>query len=241
MSALDKLMKECGSDFAVVPLFDHTHARFSIDHLTGARSTTWAEAARLLPYHAKLMQHPGSFWPRNIDLPLMWYFHSHPEHEFYWLMEYDVRFTGQWPNFFRHFAGNKSDLLATTVFDHHFRPSWRHWSTLSSPHFVSDRERVRALFPLYRVSNAAMRALHLAYCSGWSGHYEVTIPTILKTRGFVLEDMGGDGAYVAPGNRNRFYRNSPGVAGLAPGTFTVAANTISESHPRNMLWHPIKG
>lgn len=240
MSALDKLMKECGPSVSIVPLFDHTRGPFRVDHLIGARNLTWAEAARRLPYQAKLGQHPGSFWPRNIDLPLMWYFHSHPEHHHYWLMEYDVRFTGQWPDFFRHFAGNESDLLATTVFDYDFRPQWRHWNTLSSPQVVPCRDRVRALFPLYRISNAALRALHSAYCSGWSGHYEVTIPTILKTRGFTLEDIGGDGAYVASGNRNRFYRNSPGNAGLAPGTFTVASNALSDNYPRNLLWHPIK-
>ena len=100
---------------------------------------------------------------------------------------------------------------------------------------------MRALFPLYRVSNAALRALHEAYSQGWSGHYEVTIPTILKTQGFTLEDFGGNGSYVLPGNRDRFYRNSPGIAGLAPGTFTVAPNQISTDYPPNLLWHPIKG
>ena len=83
--------------------------------------------------------------------------------------------------------------------------------------------------------------MHEAYCEGWSGHYEVTIPTILKTRGFTLEDIGGSGRYVAQGNHDRFYRNSPDRAGLAPGTFTVAANAISADYPPNLLWHPIKG
>ena len=69
----------------------------------------------------------------------------------------------------------------------------------------------------------------------------MTIPTILKTRGFTLEDIGGSGRYVAQGNHDRFYRNSPDRAGLAPGTFTVAANAIRADYPPNLLWHPIKG
>jgi Protein of unknown function (DUF3405) len=241
MTALAGLMQQCESSLTVVPLFDQTKQSFPVDHIAGARSITCAQVTRLLPYRQKHSQHPGTFWSRNIDLPLMWYFHENPQYDYYWVMEYDVRFTGEWPHFFRHFAANRSDLLATTIFDYNFRPGWDNWGTLKSPRHIPDQERVRALFPLYRLSNGALRALHEAYCEGWSGHYEVTIPTILKTRGFTLEDIGGSGSYVAEGNHNRFYRNSPERAGLAPGTFTVAANQISADHPPNLLWHPIKG
>jgi hypothetical protein len=241
MAALAGLVQQCGSDFTVVPLFDQTKQSFPVDHIAGARTVTCAQATQLLPYRKKHSQHPGTFWSRNIDLPLMWYFHENPQYDFYWVMEYDVRFTGAWQDFFRHFAANRSDLLATTIFDYNFRPDWDNWGTLKSPRRVAEQEKVRALFPLYRLSNPALRALHESYRDGWSGHYEVTIPTILKTRGFTLEDIGGSGSYVAAGNHNRFYRNSPERAGLAPGTFTVAANEISADYPPSLLWHPIKG
>ena len=241
MSALEDVRRQCAASFTIVPLFDQTNGAFPIDHITAALGITCAQVTRLLPYRKKHSQHPGTFWSRNIDLPLMWFFHENPGYERYWVMEYDVRFTGQWMDFFRHFAPSRSDLLASTLFDYSFRPGWDNWSTLKSPERVPEQERVRALFPLYRISNAALRALHEAYCAGWSGHYEVTIPTILKRRGFTLEDFGGDGSYVAAENHNRFYRNSPGIAGLAPGTFTVAPNQISADYPPSMLWHPIKG
>jgi hypothetical protein len=241
MQALGRLRQQCGSTVAIVPLFDQTHKTFPTDDVPDARRITCAEVTAHLPYFEKHKQHPGTFWPRNIDLPLMWFFRLQPQYDYYWLMEYDVRLTGSWVEFFRHFATSNSDLLATTIFDYDIRPKWRYWETLKSPQPIPHKDRVRALFPLYRVSGRALRALHLAYCDGWSGHYEVTIPTLLKTQGFPLEDIGGDGAYVAPNNRNRFYRNNPGIAGLAPGTLTVAANQISDSYPQNMLWHPIKG
>jgi len=113
-------------------------------------------------------------------------------------MEYDVRFTGGWPDFFLHFAANRSDLLATTLFDYNFRPGWDNWGTLKSPRPIPDQERVRALFPLYRLSNAALRALHEAYSDGWSGHYEVTIPTILKTVASHSRIVGGSGISSPP-------------------------------------------
>ncbi|HEY0342237.1 MAG TPA: DUF3405 domain-containing protein, partial [Steroidobacteraceae bacterium] len=239
MAALATLREQCGSAFTIVPVFDQTKQSFPVDHIAGARAITCAEVTRLLPYRKKHSQHPGTFWSRNIDLPLLWYFHENPEYDYYWVMEYDVRFTGDWMELFRSFAANRSDLLATTLFDYNFRPGWDNWATLKSPRRIPQEALVRALFPLYRLSNAALRALHESYCEGWSGHYEVTIPTILKTRGFTLEDMGGSGSYVAAGNQNRFYRNSPERAGLAPGTFTVAANEISAAFPPTLLWHPI--
>ena len=241
MAALAELRRQCEDRFDIVPLFDQTRGAFPVDHIAGARTITCQDVTRLLPYRKKHSQHPGTFWSRNIDLPVMWFFHGNPGYDYYWVMEYDVRFTGQWPDFFSHFAASRSDLLATTLFDYSFRPGWDNWKTLKSPRRIPEAELVRALFPLYRLSSAALRALHKAYCDGWSGHYEVTIPTILKTQGLTLEDFGGTGSYVAAGNHDRFYRNSPGIAGLAPGTFTVAPNQVSTDYPSNLLWHPIKG
>ena len=40
-------------------------------------------------------------------------------------------------------------------------------------------ERVRGLFPIYRLSHDAIRTIDNAYRKGWARHYEVTIPTIL--------------------------------------------------------------
>lgn len=241
MAALAKLVRECAATFAIVPLFDQTKQSYPIEQIPGAQAIACKQVTRELPYRAKHREHRGTFWPRNIDLPLLWFFQRNPEYEFYWLMEYDVRFTGHWMQFFQHFAASRSDLLATTLFDYSFRPDWDNWNTLQSPRPIPEPERVRALLSLYRLSNRALRTIHHSYTDGWSGHYEVTIPTILKTNGLSLEDFGGAGPYVAAGNENRFYRNSPAIAGLAPGTFTVARNAISDAYPTNMLWHPIKG
>ena len=242
MAALANVMEQCGSRFTVVPLFDQTKQPYPIDHIPRARGITCAQVTRLLPYRKKHSQHPGTFWSRNIDLPLMWYFHESPHYDYYWVVEYDVRFTGSWLDFFRHFAANESDLLATTLFDYSFRPGWDNWATLKSPERIPDQDRVRALFPLYRLSNAALRALHEAYCEGWSGHYESDDPHYsqnpLASHSRILAVPA---VTSAPGNHDRFYRNSPDRAGLAPGTFTVAANAIRADYPPNLLWHPIKG
>src|SRR5258706_15020719 len=191
MASLDKLRQDCEAQ-DVFALFDLTHAALDIGGIPNAVGVTCPQVAQALPYPAKHQQHPGTFWPRNIDLPLLWFFQQHPGYEHYWLTEYDVRFTGDWNTLFGHFAASASDLLATTVFDYGFRPKWGHWLTLQSPLPIPLESRTRATHSFFRISRRALEALHEGYCEGWSGHYEVAIPTLLKHGGFTVEDIGGD-------------------------------------------------
>ena len=88
-------------------------------------------------YAQKYVQHPGTLWPRNIDLPLLWFFNSiGAQYRRYWVMEYDVRFTGNWNYFFDAFEQSASDLLATTLYRYEFRPGWEHWPTLRCPEAI---------------------------------------------------------------------------------------------------------
>ncbi len=239
LAALEALENDC-QHFDIIPVFDVTHGALDLSGIRHAQSITCDEITRLLPYPQKHRHHPGTFWPKNIDLPLMWFFNTAPDYDYYWVIEYDVRFTGNWQVFFRHFAENDSDLLATTLFDYDFRPQWPHWKSLRSPVRIPLEARSRATLSFYRLSRPALQALHLGYTQRWGGHYEVTIPTLLKHQGFTLEDMGGAGAYVRPGNMNRFYTNTPANPGLAPGTFVLKqAQRVKALYP-NMLYNPFK-
>ena len=96
-----------------------------------------------------------------------------------------------------------------------FVPGWDHWPTLRCPEAIPMEERVRGLFPIYRLSNNAIRAIDNAYRKGWAGHYEVTIPTILDQANMTLEDIGGNGSFVHEGNENQFYTNSPAISRIS--------------------------
>lgn len=191
-------------------------------------------------YTKKNSQHPGTIWPTNIELPLLWFYKNNQQYEFFWTIEYDVRYTGNWGHIIEEFSECKADLLATTIYRYSFRPGWKHWESLVGPKHIPMERRLRALFPLYRISKTALEIIDAAYKVGWGGHYEVTIPTIIESSGLEIEDIGGDGPFVKRVNRNRFYTNTPQNAGLAPGTFTVSENTIDQRFSRPMLWHPIK-
>lgn len=239
LAALDKLRAEC-THLDVIPLFDQTQGALPLQDIPDARVVTCTEVTASLPYPVKHRHHPGTFWPKNIDLPLMAFFQQEPDYDYYWVIEYDVRFTGHWQFFFSHFRHNTSDLLATTLFDHAIRPQWPHWKSLRSPVQIPLAERTRAILSFYRLSRAALQSLHEAYTRGWGGHYEVTIPTFLKHQGYTLEDLGGDGAYVAPENINRFYTNSPQNPGLAPGTYVIRERQRQKKILPNKLYNPFK-
>jgi hypothetical protein len=102
-------------------------------------------------------------------------------------------------------------------------------------------DRVRAFLGVSRLSRSACETLDRAFTvDGWAGHDEVAVPTILRTYGLSLEDIGGDGEFVRPGNENRFYTNSPTRPLLAPGTFVCPPRVPDSLDQPGKLYHPVK-
>jgi hypothetical protein len=177
----------------------------------------------------------------NADLPLLLLYLSHPGYRYYWLVEYDVRFTGSWREFFAAFDDNDADLLGTSLRRFEDSPGWDHWGGLHVPILAPDsHERLRGFFPIYRVSNRALAVLHDAGLRGCSGHMEGVMPTLLYNLGLRIEDIGGDGEFVRPGNTNRYYRNTLTGDSLSPGTFVYRPVIAKAGDEPNKLWHPVK-
>ena len=201
-----------------------------------------------LTYEEELLQLPfpnktgRGFFPENVDLPIIKFYLDNPEFEHYWLVEYDVRFTGSWAQLLQELASSPADLLCTNVFDHALSPSWHRRFPLQLPPgvAVAAEQKLRAFFPFFRISKAGLEALCAAYREGWAGHYEAAVPTALRQAGLSLEDIGGTGAFVRPGNRNRYYLSEPRIHSLSPGTFVYRPVFKSPGRRPNTLWHPVK-
>lgn len=201
---------------------------------TGAR---YSEEKRCQnPHHKNFNMPPG-----NGDLPVMNFYRSHPDYDYYWVVEYDVRFSGHWNDFFSAFAVSSSDLLCTTLARYAETPDWYHWNSLDIPAQQIDRKNfIRGFFPVCRFSNRALARLHEDYSVGANGHQECLMPTLLYHAGLTLEDIGGSGEFVRPGNENRFYRNTPAADDLSPGSFVFRPVMHKPGKEPNMLWHPVK-
>lgn len=196
-----------------------------------------------LPYPEKCRRDGWKLNPGNTDLIMLAFIREHPDFDYYWGIEYDVHFVGNWSTLMERFRDSPADLLTTTIYRHSRTPM----RNLRTPPFKSpkgqeySREKLLKCFlPIYRLSRRGAAVIHEAYCDGCGGHYEVTWATILEHSGLALEDFGGDGSWVRPENRNRFYFNTPSTPSLSPGTFVY--RWVFEAVPSrtNTLWHPVK-
>ncbi|MBD0271658.1 MAG: hypothetical protein ICV73_06975, partial [Acetobacteraceae bacterium] len=166
---------------------------------------------------------------------------AHPHYERYWFVEYDVAFSSPWHRFFAAFEEDESDLLATVVAKRRDVPGWLFWPSLVAPGEVLDDARsIKSFMPIFRASNRLVQTVDEAYRDGWGGHIECTWATIAAMRGLSVADIGGDGGFVAPRNRGRFYRASPQDMYLAPGTMVFKPVLHRVGSRPDLLWHPVK-
>jgi len=181
--------------------------------------------------------------PRNLDMALLHFFRMHPEYEYYWMIEFDVRYSGDWKTFFSAFDGNDSDLLGTAVQRREENPGWAHWSGVcTGQENVASTNFVKSFTPMIRLSNRGFEAINDAYSRGWYGHYEGLWSTVIAHAGFKIEEIGNEGSFTPVDRRGKFYTTTPSHNELWPGTFVfrpLRPESIVEE-AADMLWHPVK-
>ncbi len=155
--------------------------------------------------HLKYSMFRKSITDGNCHFALLQFFLDNPEYDFYWLIEYDVRFSGDWRQFFNYFDRSKADLLSCYIRNYADTPNWPWWGLKHPTKEIPLQERYASFEPIYRLSNRSLKLLDLLLRDGWRGHQEVVIPTLLYHYGFRLRDFGGEGKFVKPRDENRFY------------------------------------
>lgn len=126
----------------------------------------------------------------NAHFPVLKFFLSHPDYDYYWTIENDAEYVGDWKNFLDKFENDPSDLLTTWVTSYKQDTGWSWWWSLyTNADHVDDSMRFRSFNPIYRMSNRLARAVDKKLKSGWRGHYEVAIPTIASFGHFTIKDL----------------------------------------------------
>ena len=194
------------------------------------KAATW----RMDDPHKKLNKFsmPRSFFPLNVHFPVLYFFLNNQGYDYYWLVEYDVRFSGSWKYFFNSFQDVDADLITSRMWKYSDNPSWCWWKCIWHPrHFIPLEERLSSFNPVYRISNRALQHLHNSHGDGWVGHYEVVVPTLLQNSGFKLVGIGGAERFVPPDQKDKFY---------TPKTFRWRPVFKAVTGKVNKLYHPVK-
>ncbi len=165
------------------------------------------------------------------------------EHKFdyYWLIEYDVRFSGDWEYFFRYFSESAGDLLTSHIRTYAQEPDWLFWRLDHFDEKTDLAKALRSFNPIFRISAPALDHVYRMYLKGWTGIYEALIPTLLFQGNFTLRDFGGTGDFVLPQDIGRFYLDSSDCKLLDGKTMRYRPfHTSLSGYPENKLIHPVK-
>lgn len=172
----------------------------------------------------------GKLVPGSNHFPLLKFFKENQCYDYYWLVEDDVRFSGEWKDFFGSFASCTSDFLSSVIETKAENPTWYWWTSLKTGNEVIAEEKLLKSFnPIYRLSSQALVCIDAHLRIGWMGHYEVLLPTLLYNKGFLLEDFGGEGTFVRPENNAKFYDDT---------SMRIAPVLLDDR--KNYLFHPVK-
>jgi hypothetical protein len=206
-----------------------------------------APACQVTREHLLGLGYPGLKVPLRAGqfyFSLMAFHQAHRQRGYrhYWFVEYDVRFTGNWRDFFEQWSPSEMDLLTTHIRVNLQEPAWYWWGLEHPTKSISVASRLRCFYPIFRISRPALEYLHQCLVDGWAGHGEVLVPTLLFHGGFALEDFGGTGPFVRAENREKFYLDSPTNAygELREGTFRWRPSMREPGPEPGKLYHPIK-
>ena len=179
--------------------------------------------------------------PGSCHFALLWFYNNYPDYRFYWNIEDDVDFSGDWKILFDEFFNCDSDFLSTHINEYRDSPNWFWWNTLKCNDSIPLEKRIRSFNPIYRISEKALCFLDVFLKDLNMGHHEVLIPTALFHNNFSINDFGGDGKYVLENHTNKFYL--PDSSNLIQGGTMRYRPVFPLSildQIKNKLIHPIK-
>ena len=110
---LEKLQQEVGENNDVVLLFDNMHNLFDESYFGNFRHALFNRHTIATRYDMYSCSEKGGIVPGNCIFPILDFVTNQP-HDYFWGIEYDVVFNGNWGDLFSHFNDNHSDLLSTT-------------------------------------------------------------------------------------------------------------------------------
>lgn len=97
----------------------------------------------------------------NFHFVMLEFFRRNPEFDYYWLVEYDVRFNGDWRDFFTFFKNKNEDFISAHIETVSDNPDWIRWKEIETINLQTDRGHYSNRLTRYAVSHTG----HWHYCT----------------------------------------------------------------------------
>jgi len=182
--------------------------------------------------------------PGSNHFPLLQFFIKYPNYQYYWSIEYDVHFSGEWNMFLKNFENDTNDFISSHIQKYSETPDWCWWNSMKMISYViPEVEYIKSFNPIYRISNLAVGEIKKFLTEGNSGHHEVVIPTVLNYSGFSLEDFSTAGTFHS--KHEQYYITSGSLDTNDPSIgstmrYRPVYENITELICKNKLYHPVK-
>lgn len=175
--------------------------------------------------------------------PVLDFFLAHRDYDYYWFIEFDVRYSGDWELFLASFEPYTHDFIASHIRSYDEEPLWHWWGTLRHPEkTIARSDCLRSFNVIFRISNRGLEFIDRAQRDGWQGFNEVSLPTLLHTGGYRIMDFGGDGRFTPPELKNRSYTSHGMRDGLLSPFCTMCwrPSRRKAGRRKNKLYHSVK-
>ena len=233
--ALEKAFRVHGDAFFVYDISETS----TPDPIRALRHFTFSKSSlNALGYprlHDELM-------PGHVHFPMLEFALQHPDYTHYWVIEYDVRLTAPWRLFFRLLQQSKADFIGTHLRRYEEQRAWFWWSSFSHPDRPADLNAcIRFFGPIYRVSRDAVLLLDSKLKSGFKGHQEVVMPTLIASAGLSLQDLSCGGHFACPTRWSWYTYQKADRAGYQAKSSMRFRPPMEHAGMRPFtLYHPIK-
>lgn len=182
--------------------------------------------------------------PGSCHFPLLSFFLSHSDYKYYWFVEYDVHYQGNWLKLFDDCLQNLPDydFLSSYIskYNRGKNGDWNWWDSAKNIGYPTN-ELLKSFNPICRYSARALTMIDKAQKEGMSAHSEVLIPTLLYHSGFKIGNLGGDGEFTPNGFRNKYYiDNLSAFGGSIRYRPLYTHDEILKYKVENVLFHPLK-
>ncbi|MGI6218322.1 MAG: hypothetical protein ACOYJE_00425 [Bacteroidaceae bacterium] len=234
----DKLYKELDSSYKLVPLIQTPN---NLHDLESDSDFYYFDTKSLSTLGYKPIA--KSIVPGSTHFPILQYFRDFSAYDFYWKIEYDIFFTGNWSVFFNYYSTTKSDFITSNIHKYPYDPFWIWWNSLITNHEIPMRNRLCSFNPICRFSNRSLRFLDSELKKGNCGHDEVLLPTLLYINKFTLLDIGknSDKEFLLPNHKSFITKGERYTSEYQSGSMRYRPLiSIEEMTDKNILYHPFK-